>query len=189
MVKSTNYDIISRQCKNTYQSSWLLDNRIETLIHFTFAFQSVCFTQEADEPSDGIGEKRGEDIRIKVYTLLVQVSCWTLLDEPSTYINTFAQSRCSCQSDNCIGPRTSILKEVNKNFPYFWVIRSGTGLGYPFAYQPCYAPFDNRIATSILRSMQKSLRKKKTLTLDWRPLPLIRVYVLATHWMESPPSF
>jgi hypothetical protein len=87
---------------------------------------------------------------------LVQVSCWVLLDEPNTYINTFAQGRCTRQSDNCIGSRTSILKEVNKNFPYFWVIRSGTGLEYPFAYQPCYAPFDNRIAKSILRSMQKS---------------------------------
>jgi hypothetical protein len=140
----------------------LLDNCIETLVHFTFAFQSVCFTQEADESSNSFGEKWGEDICIKAYTLLVQVSCWTFLDELNTYINTFAQSRRSCQSDNCVGSRTSVLKEVNKNFPYFWVIRSGTGLGYPFAYQPCYAPFDNRVAASVLQSMQKFQNEKKT---------------------------
>ena len=126
------------------------DDRVETMIHFAFTFQSVCFTQEVNEFSDSTGEKWGEDIRIEVHTLLVQVSCWTLLDEINIYINTFAQSCRSCQSDNCIGSRTSILKEVNENFPYFRVIRSGTGLGYPFPYQPCYAPFDDRITRSIL---------------------------------------
>jgi hypothetical protein len=83
------------------------------------------------------------------YYSLVVGHCWM----KQTYINTFAQSCRSRQSDNCIGSRTSILKEVNKNFPCFRVIRGSTGLRYPFAYQPCYAPFDNGITTSILSLM------------------------------------